>query len=102
VLGTDSGERWVGSASFLAAEESMMQAFDAERPTRREETLQVHPSGDVAWFSTVFDLETSVGGELGTFEGLRTTGLIAKRDGRWLLLQCHTCVPVAGQQVEYR
>lgn len=96
-LGTDAAERWLGSASFLAAEEQMMQAFDVARLTRRADTLQVHASGDVAWFSTVFDIEITVEGEGARLEGLRTTGVLARRDGRWVLVQIHTSIPVNGQ-----
>ena len=101
VFGTDAQERWVGSSAFLSAEEQMMQAFDVESLDRREETLQIHSRGGVAWFSTVFDIEISVDGELASLEGLRTTGVIEKRNDDWVIVQAHTSVPIAGQQVEY-
>jgi hypothetical protein len=101
VFGTDATERWVGSSAFLTAEEQMMQAFDVERLNRREETFQIHSHGGVAWFSTVFDIEISVDGELASLEGLRTTGVIEERDDDWVIVQLHTSVPVAAQQVEY-
>ena len=101
VFGTDAQERWVGSSAFVSAEEQMMQAFDVESLNRREETLQIHSRGGVAWFSTVFDIEISVDGELASLEGLRTTGVIEKRDGDWVIVQAHTSVPVSGQQIEY-
>jgi len=100
-FGTDATERWVGSSAFLTAEKQMMQAFDVESLDRREETFQIHSHGGVAWFSTVFDIELSVNGELASLEGLRTTGVIEKRDDDWVIVQLHTSVPVAGQQVEY-
>jgi len=101
-FGTDAAERWVGSKSYVEAEEQMMQVFDVERLARRDETLRIHGAGGVAWFSTVFDIGITVDGESMGFEGLRTTGVIEKRDDRWVIVQMHTSVPVAGQQVEYR
>ena len=101
VFGTDAQERWVGSAAFLSAEEQMMQAFDVDSLDRREETFQIHSRGAVAWFSTVFDIEISVDGELASLKGLRTTGVIEKRDDDWVIVQAHTSLPVSGQQVEY-
>ena len=71
VFGTDAQERWVGSSAFLSAEEQMMQAFDVESLDRREETLQIHSRGGVAWFSTVFDIEISLDGELASLESFR-------------------------------
>ena len=78
-----------------------MQAFDVESLDRREETFQLHSRGGVAWFSTVFDIEISVGGERAILEGLRTTGVLEKRNDDWVIVQAHTSVPVASQQVEY-
>ena len=101
VFGTDAGERWVGSAAFLAAEEQMMQAFDVASLKRREERFQIHSRGGVAWFSTVFDVAIRVDGELTGLEGLRTTGVLERREGGWMIVQLHTSVPVAGQQIEY-
>jgi ketosteroid isomerase-like protein len=101
MFGTDAAERWIGSSAFLSAEEQMMQAFDVKRLDRRDETLQIHLRGGVAWFSTVFDLEISVDGEVANLTGLRTTGVLEKRNDDWVIVQSHTSVPVSGQQVEY-
>ena len=102
IFGTDAAERWVGSAAYLAAEHQMMQAFDVKNLTRRDETLRIGNAVDVAWFSTVFDMEVEIDGEAARYEGLRTTGVMEKRGDRWVIVQSHTSVPVAGQQVEYR
>ncbi len=101
VFGTDAAERWIGSSAYLSAEEQMMQAFDVKSLDRREETLQIHSRGGVAWFSTVFDVEISVDDEVATLKGLRTTGVLEKRNDDWVIVQSHTSVPVSGQQVEY-
>jgi hypothetical protein len=101
VFGTDAAERWIGSSAFLSAEEQMMRGFDVESLDRREETFQIHSHGGVAWFSTVFDIDIIVGGEPAILEGLRTTGILEKQNEDWLIVQVHTSVPIAGQQVEY-
>jgi len=101
IFGTDAVERWIGSSAFLSAEKEMMQAFDVEHLNRLEDTFQIHENGGVAWFSTVFDIDVSVGDELTSMKGLRTTGVLEKRKGNWVIVQAHTSVPVAGQQFEY-
>jgi len=101
VFGTDATERWIGSSAFLSAEEQMMQAFDVESLDRREETFQMHPHGGVAWFSTVFDIKISVDGDSASLRGLRTTGVLEKRNDDWVIVQAHTSAPITGQQVEY-
>jgi ketosteroid isomerase-like protein len=100
-FGTDAAERWIGSSAFLSAEEQMMETFDVESLNRREETFQMSSHGSVAWFSTVLDMGVSVGSEVASLRGLRTTGVLEKRDGNWVIVQLHTSVPVAGQQIEY-
>jgi ketosteroid isomerase-like protein len=101
VFGTDAAERWIGSSAFLSAEEQMMQVFDVVSLNRREETFQMNSRGAVAWFSTVFDLEIDVDGEVTSLRGLRTTGVLEKRNDAWVVVQAHTSVPVAGQAIEY-
>ncbi len=101
IYGTDASERWIGSASYLAAEAQMMQVFDVEELSRLEDTFSISLSGEVAWFSTVFDIAITVDGERSEFRGLRTTGVLEKRAAGWKLVQSHTSVPVSGQQVEY-
>ena len=101
VFGTDAAERWLGSSAFLSAEEQLMQTFDVESLERRQETFQIHPHGDVAWFSTVFDLEISVDREPASLRGLRTTGVLEMRNDDWVIVQAHTSVPVSDQLIEY-
>jgi len=101
IFGTDAAERWVGSSAFLSAEAQLMQAFDVESLNRQADTLHVDSRGDVAWFSTVFDLNINVDGETALLTGLRTTGVLEKRSGHWVIVQAHTSTPVAGQQIEY-
>ena len=102
MFGTDAAERWVGSNTYLVAERQMMQVFDVRNLVRRDETVRINKAADVAWFSTVFDIEIDIDGEVARYEGLRTTGVMEKRGGRWVIVQSHTSVPVVGQQVEYR
>jgi hypothetical protein len=55
----------------------------------------------VAWFSAHADWTISMQGQSMTMTGLRMTGVLERRDGRWLHAQFHLSKPVEGQAVEY-
>jgi ketosteroid isomerase-like protein len=101
IFGTDAAERFVGYEAFMAAEKQMVAAFDVEQLSVHDEVLTIHGSGEVAWFSVVADAEVTVGGEHVSVEGVRITGVLEKRDARWAIVQYHSSVPVAGQNIEY-
>ena len=101
IFGTDAAERWVGFESFMEAEERMFAAFDVEEMSIRDEVVAVHDSGAVAWFSAVLDGVVLTKGESVPVEGIRITGVIAKRNDGWRIVQYHSSVPVEGQNIEY-
>jgi ketosteroid isomerase-like protein len=53
--------------------------------------LNIHlsRSGDVAWFSAILDDCGEYKGESGCWEDTRWTGVLEKRDGRWVIVQMH-------------
>jgi ketosteroid isomerase-like protein len=67
-------------------------------PLRTEvRDLQVHlsRSGDVAWYFANLDDVVSWEGKASKFgEGLRWTGVLEKRDGRWVIVQMHASLAV--------
>jgi len=61
----------------------------------RFEDLRVHLSraGDVAWFSTLLEDCAAVGDRPARCFTTRYTGVLEKRDGRWLIVQAHFSLP---------
>lgn len=53
--------------------------------------LRIHfsPSGDVAWFYCILDDINEISGRPANWENARWTGVVAKRDGHWRLVQQH-------------
>jgi hypothetical protein len=47
----------------------------------------------VAWFSEVLDYNFIYLGEGMSFEGIRFTGVLEKREGHWKMVQGHLSVP---------
>ena len=100
IFGTDAAERFVGYEEFETAMEQMFAAMEMQT-SFHDEVSRVHDSGKVAWYSGVADVEGTAGGEDFTVAGLRFTAVLEKRDAKWVIVQCHSSVPVAGQVVEH-
>jgi len=100
IFGTDVAERFVGYEEFTTAIEQMFAAMKMQT-SFHDEVSRVHDSGKVAWYSGVAEVEGTSGGEDFTIAGLRFTAVLEKRDAKWVIVQCHSSVPVAGQLVEY-
>ena len=101
IFGTDAAERWVGYDEIRTAMEQQFAAMENVHPSVHDEVFTIHPSGDVAWCSSVADVSGVSMGEDFEIAGLRFTAVLEKRDGTWVIVQAHFSVPVEGQAVEY-
>ena len=98
--GTDAAEYFVGWEALKGAVAEMFPVFENVKIDVRDQIIKVHPAGNVAWFSQVWDWELLAGGQPVRAEGCRFTGVLEKRDGNWVFVQFHNSVPVAGQAAE--
>jgi len=94
---------WTGSTHITSGWKEHEKSFETWLDPRfaavRTEVrnLQVHlsRSGDVAWYSADLDDVVSWDGKTSKFgEGLRWTGVLEKRDGRWVIVQMHASLAV--------
>jgi ketosteroid isomerase-like protein len=94
---------WTGSTHITSGwkeheksfETWMDPRFKAVRTEVRDLAIHVSRSGDVAWYSATLDDVVSWDGKAGRFgEGLRWTGVLEKRDGRWVIVQMHASLGV--------
>ena len=67
----------------------------------RDQVIKVGAGGNVAWFSQRMDWYLETGGESVSLKDLRAAGVLEKRAGKWLLVQMHFSIGVAGQAAEY-
>ena len=73
------------------------QDFSEAQSIRTEFTpLVIGVKGDVAWFSARLVLHWDTGAKRLLYAG-RWTGVLEKRDGKWLFLQSHFSLPTVGQ-----
>ena len=55
--------------------------------------IKINKSGNTAWFSEILDYNFIYLGENMSFEGIRFTGVLEKREDKWKLVQGHMSVP---------
>ena len=100
-IGTDTAEYWTGWEPVEEAFKAIYEAIDSWEILVDKQTLRVHKSGEVAWFSEVFTQKVVAQEETITHEGLRWTGVLEKRNDNWVIVQFHSSMPISGQLVEY-
>jgi len=94
--GTDVAEYFVGWKALKETLEKMLPSIESINISVKDQVIKVHPSGNMAWFSQVWDWDMVVGGQPVHSEGQRLTGVLEKRNGNWVFVQFHNSVPVSG------
>ena len=67
----------------------MLDDFKAVRYEIRELQINLSRSGDVAWYHARLDDFNEWKGQPANWEDVRWTGVLEKRDGRWVIVQMH-------------
>jgi ketosteroid isomerase-like protein len=101
IFGTDAAERWIGYEEFRTAMEQQFAAVESLQASLHDEAFKIHHSGEVAWYSGIADFKGTSMGEDFEIANLRVTAVLEKRDAKWVIVQYHGSVPVAGELVEY-
>lgn len=92
-FGTVSGEKMVGWSQIKNAVESQFSKFSNTFISYRDQIIEVNETGNTAWFSEIINYNFIMDGEAHSYEGLRYTGVLVKKEGKWLLVQTHMSVP---------
>jgi ketosteroid isomerase-like protein len=87
----DPNEKVVrGFEDFKKAETFWLHPdFKAIRYEIRDLDIQISRSGEVAWFFCVLDDINEWKGQPANWENTRWTGVLEKRDNRWVIVQMH-------------
>jgi uncharacterized protein (TIGR02246 family) len=100
-IGTDAAERWVGWEQLKASSERQFAALEKVKVTAHDRVVTVSQGGDAAWVFELWDMDVVSGGQPAKIKDLRSTFVLEKRQGHWLLVQGHISIGVAGQAVKY-
>jgi len=79
-----------GFKEFKKSERIWMSPnFKAVRYNIRDLRIKRSPSGDTAWFFCILEDINEWKGQPASWENTRWTGVLEKRDGRWIMVQQH-------------
>jgi len=101
ILGTDEDELWVDKISMVDAQKRAYNTFDKVKLSVRDKVLKMARSGKTSWFYMKVNWYVESKGEKYKFDDVRTTGVLEKVVGKWLIVQIHTSLPVEGKAVSY-
>jgi ketosteroid isomerase-like protein len=93
LFGSEGDEQLVG---FEAIKKAMVRQFDELENiliSIRDQKIKINKTGTTAWFSQILNYNFIYQDENMSFEGIRFTGVLEKRDGHWVLVQGHLSVP---------
>jgi uncharacterized protein (TIGR02246 family) len=100
-FGTDAAERFVGWDALKASIEKQFTTYTGTKAVVKHRDIKLAADGSVAWAAEVMDVSTHSGSEAVALEGMRVTSVLEKRGGKWLIVQFHYSMPVAGQAIKY-
>jgi hypothetical protein len=100
-IGTDEGEYAVGWKAIERLIRSQISAFPEMRFTIRSPRIGLSRDGTVAWYANLLDVQVLAGGQRVELKDLRETGVLEKRDGKWVTVQTHLSIGAPGQVAPY-
>jgi len=95
-IGTDIDEVWIGWKDFFEWMKEAIQNKQDYTISEKNTRIFIGQSNDVAWYSQLLDTCFETKSEPVRIEGFRHTGVLEKRDKRWLIVQSHISVPDNG------
>ena len=72
----------------------MTDHFKALECNIRDLRIRFSKNGDVAWYSCFLDDISEMDGQRSGWVNVRWTGVLEKREGRWLIMQMHFSYPL--------
>src|SRR5258708_6094380 len=93
--GTDANEIFIGWNALKDSIQKMLPAMEKTKIAVRNQIVSVGLSGNVAWFSEIWDWNLVFNGQPIQLPDQRLTGVLEKRNGNWVIVQFHNSVPVA-------
>ncbi|MCJ7564110.1 MAG: nuclear transport factor 2 family protein [Candidatus Aminicenantes bacterium] len=93
VFGSNPLDRRVGWKMTQAYIDKYFTSVDRIEIGLKDQRIKVHRSGEAAWFSEVLSWKEVEKGKTFVIEGLRISGVLERRDGRWVIVQLHASGP---------
>ncbi|MDQ7823709.1 MAG: nuclear transport factor 2 family protein [Candidatus Eremiobacteraeota bacterium] len=99
-FGTDTDERWTGWSELEKIHRRQFEVITEYQTARHDSVVKLNASADTAWFSETLDAHVEVMDE--SYElSLRISGVLEKREGKWVIVHFHRSLPKEGFAVKY-
>ena len=95
LYGTDSDERIVGWANIRSGIKEQFGFISDTYISASNQFIKLNCTGNTAWFAETLNYNYMYKGTAHKYEGLRFTGVVAKIDGEWRLVQAHLSLPAS-------
>lgn len=95
-IGTDNNEILLGFAHIRQAIQGQFETFTDTYISPYNQIVNLGEDGKTAWFSEILNYNYILDGKAQQYEGLRYTGVLVKKNGKWKLVQTHMSVPVVS------
>lgn len=95
LYGTDSDERIVGWSNIRAGIKEQFGFISDTYISASNQFIKINCSGNTAWFAETLNYNYIYKDVAHSYEGLRFTGVVAKIDGNWRLVQVHLSLPAS-------
>ncbi|MBU2649480.1 MAG: nuclear transport factor 2 family protein [Bacteroidetes bacterium] len=93
LIGTDSDEVLLGWEEIQKAIRSQHGKFESTLINISDQRIKVNETCNTAWFSEELNYNFIYQEKAMSFEGIRFTGVLCKKDGKWKLVQGHLSIP---------
>ncbi len=92
-IGTDRDEIWYDWNSFYEFAGMQIEKRKGTTINYKNTTVRHNSAGDTAWYSQLLDRCPETKGDDVRIEGFRHTGVMEKRNGKWVIVQSHLSIP---------
>jgi len=100
-FGTDAPERWTGWDALKKQYEIVFESFKNVDIAVDHRTIKISKSGTVAWYTQVTTTNFVAKGQPASVSGLRISGVLEKRNGKWLFVHNHSSLPVEEKVIKF-
>ena len=100
LIGTHANEKLIGWEQIQKAIKKQYSEFEDTYISVIEQKITINDSGTTAWFSEFLNYNFIHEGQAMSFEGIRFTGVLEKREDQWLLVQGHLSIPGGASALE--
>ncbi len=97
-IGTDQDEIWYNWQDFFNLMKIQIEQHKGTTINYKNTTVRHNLNGDIAWYSQLIDRCHETKGDDVSLEGFRHTGVMEKKDNKWLIVQSHISFPYVNEK----